>query len=425
MKFRKKMGRAIARFFLWLFLVILATALLVGGVTLFFYQRVGEQNLPDAKVLVNETPLDINGYQWSIPILGGLTQKQLAKAEDLTVQDLGTFDTQPILQLPDTLRKDCTTQVTVTDQQGQTVFSGSAEELQAFSFVKNGQYQTSLRIYWPPFNGKPTGEYFYQFRFQLDLKSEISISATSVSQGDVIAVAVTGLPQGAQMQVETELGRAYPVERFDKMMAYIPVAYNREDKKYPVKVTAGGYTQEFEVEVLYNPFKKVNLPADTLSGSDAAIQKYQQTVRPLYETWADTVMWSGVFQSPVEQPNDGVVLSDYGNFEYIADRTKPARNTGITFKCHADKPVIAPAGGTVAFAGELELTKGLVVIEHGAGVKSYLYHLGSVEVKTGDTVQAGTVVGKTTELLQFDLRIGNQAVNPNLAMNGKNGLFWR
>ncbi len=425
MKFRKKMSRAISRFFLWLFMVVLATVVLVGGVTLFFYQKAGVQTLPSAQAFLNDVELQVNGYQWTVPILGGVTQKNLTQTEDLTMQDLGTFDKQPVLALPQTMRKDCTTKMTVTNETGETVFAGSAEEFESFSFVQNGQYETKLRIYWPPFNGKPTGGYFYQFRFRLDLKSEIAISATSVYQGDVIAVSVTGLPQGAEMQVETELGAVHPVARFDKMMAYIPVAYNRADKKYPIKVTAGGYTQEFEVEVLYNPFKKINLPTDTLSGSDAAVQQYQQIVRPLYETWSDQVMWSAVFQSPVEQPNDGVVLSDYGNFEYIGDRTKPARNIGITFKCHSDKPVIAPAGGTVAFAGNLELTRGLVIIEHGAGVKSYLYHIGTVDVKTGDTVQAGDIVGKTTELLQFDMRIGNQTINPNLAMNGKNGLFWR
>lgn len=66
-----------------------------------------------------------------------------------------------------------------------------------------------------------------------------------------------------------------------------------------------------------------------------------------------------------------------------------------------------------------------MVIEHGAGLKSYLYHLSEVSVKEGDTVEAGQLIGKSSTLLQFDMRIGNQSVDPNQALRGIGGLFWR
>lgn len=425
MKVMSAIGRAIKRFFLWLFMVAVMVVLLVGGVTLFFYQQAGSDDLPQTTVSFGGTALSLNGFDFTIPILGGITHKEYSQPEDLTVQDLGSFTTQPAFSFSEALRSDCTTSLTITNEAGETVFSGSLAQYESFQFVKNGKYQAALRIGWPPLNSNTTGESFYQFRFVLDLESEISISANSVYQGDVIAVSVKGLPQGATVTVDTELGTAYPVTRFDSIMAYIPVAYNRADGDYTITVTAGGFTQQFTVKVLYNQFQKVSLAADTLAGSNAAVQAYQQVVFPLYQTHSDEVMWSGVFQHPVEQPNDAVVLSDYGSFEYIADRTSPSRNIGITYKCHSAKQVVAPAGGTVVYAGTQELTNGLVVIEHGAGIKSYIYHMSSVNVKTGDVVQAGTPIGTTSELLQFDMRIGNQAINPNLAINGANGMFWR
>lgn len=425
MRFLKAVGRAIRRFFLWLLMVALMVVLLVGGVTLFFYQNTGEKNLPPSQSSFGGVELQVNGYHWTLPVLGGVTQKELVKPEDLTVQDLGTFVQQPTLQLPNDLQENATIWISITDQNQQVVFAGTPEDFATFQFVQNGQYQGQMRIAYPPLKGKATGEYFYQFRFTLDLESEISISADTVYQGDVVAISVTGLPQGASIQVETELTASQPVSRYGSMMIYLAVPYNQTDKEYPIKVQAGGYTKDFTVQVLYNQFKKVSLETDTLAGSQQAVQQYQQVIWPLFETSQTDSPWSGVFQSPVEQPNDGVVLSDYGNFEYIADRTTPSRNIGVTYKCHADKPVYAPASGTVVYAGNLELTGGIVVIEHGGGLKSYLYHMGSVSVQQGQTVEKGHQIGTTSQLLQFDMRIGNKTINPNLAMNGKGGLLWR
>lgn len=425
MKFFRALGRGLARLGLWLLMVLAMVVLLVGGAALFFYQKADESDLPGADASFGGVQLTVNGYDWTLPVLGGLTKKQLSQAGDLTVQELGSFSSQPALGLPADFRADCTAKLTITDDTGETVFEGDAAGYGEFAFVRNGRYQATLRLTWPPFNSKPTGWYDYRFRFTLDLASDISISADTVKQGEVIAVGITGLPAGAEAAVETDLGPAWFVPRYDKLIAYIPVAYNREDGEYNIHVTAGGYSQDFTVTVLYNPFEKVTLETDTLSGSDAAVAQYQQTIWPLFETHGEECLWSGVFQEPVEQPNDGLVLSDYGSFEYIGSRTSPSRNTGITYKCHQGVDVSAPAAGQVVYAGNLELSGGTVVIEHGAGLKSYLYHLSEVSVKEGDTVEAGQLIGKSSTLLQFDLRIGNQSIDPNQALRGTGGLFWR
>ena len=425
MRFFRALGRGLARFGLWLLMVLAMVVLLVGGTALFFYQQADEGDLPASGVSFGGTELTVNGYDWTLPVLGGITEKQIARPGDLTVEDLGSFSSRPELTLPADFRQDCTAKLTITDETGATVFDGDAAGYAAFSFVRNGRYQATLRLTWPPLNSKPTGWYDYRFRFTLDLASDIAISTDTVKQGEVIAVGITGLPAGAEATVETDLGPAWFVPRYDKLIAYIPVAYNREDGDYTIHITAGGHSQDFTVKVLYNPFEKVNLETDTLSGRNAAVAQYQQAIWPLFETHGETCMWTGVFQEPVEQPNDGLVLSDYGSFEYIGDRTSPSRNTGITYKCHQGVNVSAPAAGQVVYAGNLELSGGTVVIEHGAGLKSYLYHLSEVSVKEGDTVEAGQLIGKSSTLLQFDMRIGNQSVDPNQALRGIGGLFWR
>ena len=79
----------------------------------------------------------------------------------------------------------------------------------------------------------------------------------------------------------------------------------------------------------------------------------------------------------------------------------------------------------MAFAGTLSLTGGTVVIDHGAGLKSYFYHLDGVQCQTGDAVTAGQAVGTAGAApAHYEARIGNQSVDPVQLFEGTSGLYW-
>ncbi len=57
-------------------------------------------------------------------------------------------------------------------------------------------------------------------------------------------------------------------------------------------------------------------------------------------------------------------------------------------------PVKAPAAGVITFAApDLYLTGGTVLLDHGAGVSSNFLHLSRIDVKAGDHVGQGQVIG--------------------------------
>ena len=74
---------------------------------------------------------------------------------------------------------------------------------------------------------------------------------------------------------------------------------------------------------------------------------------------------------------------------------------GVDLAAPAGSPVIAPAGGTVVFAGRaqgapisrLRRFGNLVVLSHGPGGLTLFGHLARVEVKRGDRVRAGQRLG--------------------------------
>ena len=47
----------------------------------------------------------------------------------------------------------------------------------------------------------------------------------------------------------------------------------------------------------------------------------------------------------------------------------------------------------MVFAGNLELTGNTVVIDHGCGLRSYLYGLQELSVSKGQTVEKGQLIG--------------------------------
>ena len=76
---------------------------------------------------------------------------------------------------------------------------------------------------------------------------------------------------------------------------------------------------------------------------------------------------------------------------FNGERRNP--HAGADFASPLGRPVKAPNGGNVVAARELFYTGNVVIIDHGLGVFSMLAHLSRIDVKEGDEVKAGDVIG--------------------------------
>ena len=113
----------------------------------------------------------------------------------------------------------------------------------------------------------------------------------------------------------------------------------------------------------------------------------------------------------------GPMSSAYGwRRDPIDNSTKFHRGVDIAMPIGSDLP--AAGGGTVRFAGESAGYGLTVVIDHGSYSTRYA-HLSKLNVKPGDAVQAGQVIGQsgatgrvTGAHLHFEVLEGGQSVNP-------------
>jgi hypothetical protein len=98
---------------------------------------------------------------------------------------------------------------------------------------------------------------------------------------------------------------------------------------------------------------------------------------------------------------------------------RPAMHTGLDFRAGTGDPVRATANGKVASSGWAGGYGRMVEIDHGNGLSTRYGHLSEINVKVGDQIRIGQVIGavgstgrSTGPHLHYETRIDGEAVDP-------------
>ena len=402
---------------LWLVMVVLMVALILGGTAAFLYSRTGEDALPQEPVTFGETTLEPNGWDWVVPVLGDSVSKNSQSPTNLTVQKLGTFtDTLPQLVLPEWVTR---AEVTITAPDG-TTWQAGVEDCNTYTYTQNGAYEITVTAYHqenePP--ADPQGWYAYRAGYTMQLTPTVTLSTERAAQGSVVAIMLSGILDG-EPSLDTDLGDVWFRKTTSGYMGYIPVTYNAESGDHTMTLTCGSLTQQITLSVSKTEYGNASVEAEEESGG---AEEYRNAIWPLYTTSESEKLWSGAFQ----RPSAGEVSMGYGVVQMV-DGQRSGQSTGLTYAAQPGETITAPQSGKVVFAGTLTLTGGTVVIDHGCGVKSYLYGLQTVTAQQGQTIATGDAVGTAGEEhdLIYELRIGSKSVDPDKAILGSSGLQYR
>ena len=348
---------------LWLAMVIAMVAQILGGTAAFLYSRTGEKDRPQEAVTFGDTALTPNGWDWTIPVLGDKVSKHYQSPTNLTVQKLGTFTDTA----PQLVLPDWVTraEVTITAPDG-TAWTGDASTCNTYTYAANGDYQIIVKAYHQE-NEPPAdaqGWYAYRAGYTMSMAPTVTLSSDRAAQGSVVALYLTGILDG-EPSLETDLGIVW--------------------------------------------FRR-------------GAEEYRNAIWPLYTNSTGQKLWNGLFVAP----SSSAIAVHYGDIQ-MRDGQRSGQSTGLTYSAPDNETITAPQSGTVVLADTLTLTGGTVVIDHGCGVKSYLFGLKTVTAQRGQTIEAGSPVGTagTDHDLIFELRIGSKSVDPEPAMAGRSGLQYR
>lgn len=109
-------------------------------------------------------------------------------------------------------------------------------------------------------------------------------------------------------------------------------------------------------------------------------------------------------------------------------------HTGVDWSASPGTPVMAAGAGRVLEVGRKGMNGNIVLVEHGAGWQTLYAHLSSFDVKVGDCVKFGEVIGKVGstgltdgpvlhfEILQFGWPIDPMSIpmkTPSAAPEGR------
>jgi len=126
-----------------------------------------------------------------------------------------------------------------------------------------------------------------------------------------------------------------------------------------------------------------------------------------------------LWQGPFSWPWQGPVTSAFGTRRDYGGKMD-GYHAGIDLDGVTGDPIAAPAAGVVVMAEELDVRGKVVILNHGWGVYSGLYHLSEIDVSTGEQVKRGDVVGEmgatglvTGSHLHWELQVHGVPVSPS------------
>ena len=138
-------------------------------------------------------------------------------------------------------------------------------------------------------------------------------------------------------------------------------------------------------------------------------------LRAIFDQVTPEKLWDGDFRVPL----DGVTTG--GNFgkRRVLNGQAGSPHTGVDFPAVTGTPIHAAQSGRVAMAQELFFSGNTVVVDHGLGIYTFYGHLSETDVKAGDELQSGQVLGKvgatgrvTGPHLHWGLTVERARVNP-------------
>lgn len=173
------------------------------------------------------------------------------------------------------------------------------------------------------------------------------------------------------------------------------VAYDRKDPaELSIKLNGGtGETKsipiaarEYKIQRINGlPEKYVEPPASVLK----RIERDNQLIGAARARDTDEAWFADDFAWPVKGPVTGV----YGSRRILNGEEKRP-HYGVDIAAPEGRPIHAPVGSIVAMAEpDLYFTGGTIILDHGHGVSTSYLHMSRLDVKVGDRVEKGGVIG--------------------------------
>jgi len=203
----------------------------------------------------------------------------------------------------------------------------------------------------------------------------------------------------------------------------IPISYYEKPKKIKAIVHYRDYgkskTDEIPLEVVDGNYKKEKI---SVQKSKVKLSKKDKRRAALEYKEATDIYNRVTKENFVDReyimPLDSKITSDFGTAR-VYNGTLNGYHSGTDFRAKVGTPLISSNDGVVVLVKDRFYSGGSVIIDHGQGIYLCYYHMSRFDVKEGDKIKRGDIIGLsgvsgrvTGPHLHFSARVGGIQVDP-------------
>jgi murein DD-endopeptidase MepM/ murein hydrolase activator NlpD len=207
----------------------------------------------------------------------------------------------------------------------------------------------------------------------------------------------------------------------DRYRALLPTSPLDLPGKVTIRIKDAGSTQDLKINLAKQKFPVQRI---RLSGkaSRSATKLEQNRVAEFKSLVTSEKYWRGNFI----RPNAGRISTVFGVRRYYNGVfARDYYHQGVDYAGGYGSPIVAPAAGKVVLVGTeaegFRVHGNTIGIDHGQGVLSIFLHLSKINIREGDLVKAGQLIGavgstgaSTGPHLHWGLYVHGVAVDPAL-----------
>ncbi|MGH2326786.1 M23 family metallopeptidase [Campylobacter taeniopygiae] len=209
---------------------------------------------------------------------------------------------------------------------------------------------------------------------------------------------------------------ALPYKNPPKSIKLIAI-YKNKQQEFIINALEGNYKSE-QIQVAKN---KVFPPKNVQD----RIKKEFQEANEIYASYTPKPLYDGTFAIPLAS----FITSDFGKAR-IFNQKVASYHSGTDFRALSGTPIYAANSGIVKIAKNRYYAGNSVVIDHGLGIYSQYYHLSKINVKNGQKVKKGELIGLSGATgrvsgphLHFGILVAQKQVDPLDFIKKFNALF--
>jgi murein DD-endopeptidase MepM/ murein hydrolase activator NlpD len=236
-----------------------------------------------------------------------------------------------------------------------------------------------------------------------------------------VAIVDVGAASAPEPQVFLGERRVLTMVDGERRKAVVGIALAVEPGEQRLDVRDATGTRAVAFKVLPKKYREQKLTVPQrqvdLSPEDAArVEKESTRLRAVYDSFSATEPPTFMLQPPVR----GIRQDTFGSRRVFNGQSRNP-HSGMDIAAGTGTPIRAPADGTVVDVGNYFFNGNNVLIDHGQGFITMYCHLSAFDVKAGDRVKMGQLIGKvgatgrvTGPHLHFGVLLNGASVDPSL-----------